>query len=210
MTREPPAPEVALPDFRLEAMHWAQGHVVAGVDECGRGCLAGPVVAAAVVLPRDAALEGLDDSKRLTRDRREEFYELVLSQAVAAGVGVCSVAEIDSLNILWASMEAMRRAVANLAACPDIALVDGDRVPPGLVTPAQTVVGGDGRSLSIAAASVVAKVTRDRMMRDYDHTWPEYGLAAHKGYPTPDHYAALARHGPTPLHRLTFRLTKDA
>jgi ribonuclease HII len=199
----------ALPDFRFEAIHWAAGRLVAGVDESGRGCLAGPVVAAAVVLPRDASLDGLDDCKRLTPALREEYYDAVLSQSIAAGVGVCSPSEVDDLNILWAAMEAMRRAVLNLAISPDVALVDGNRTPPGLLTPAESIVGGDGLSLSIAAASVVAKVTRDRMMCAYDDTWPAYGLATHKGYPTIEHYEAIAAHGPTPLHRRSFRLTRD-
>jgi ribonuclease HII len=197
-----------MPDFVLESVHWAAGRIVAGVDEAGRGCLAGPVVAAAVVLPRDARLEGLDDSKRLAPAIREEWYGRVLEEALGAGIGVCTPAEVDRLNVLWASMEAMRRALVNLALGPDVALIDGDRLPPGLLTPAEPVVGGDGMSLSIAAASVVAKVVRDRMMCEYDTTWPAYGLASHKGYPTPGHYDALALHGPTPLHRLSFRLTR--
>ena len=197
-----------MPDFSLEAIHWSAGRIVAGVDEAGRGCLAGPVVAAAVVLPRDARLGGLDDSKRLSVEQREEWYGRVLAESIASGIGVCTPAEVDRLNILWAAMEAMRRAVANLVVGPDVTLIDGDRRPPGLLAPAEAVVGGDGVSLSIAAASVIAKVTRDRMMCAYDDTWPAYGMASHKGYPTPQHYDALAEHGPTPLHRRSFRLTR--
>jgi ribonuclease HII len=165
-------------------------------------------VAAAVVLPRDARLDGLDDSKKLTPALRDEWYDRVRHEAISCGIGVCTPAEIDRLNVLWASMEAMRRAVLNLVVGPDVALIDGDRTPPGLLTTGEPVVGGDGVSLSIAAASVVAKVTRDRLMRDYDITWPAYGLASHKGYPTPEHYTALAAHGPTPLHRRSFRLSR--
>jgi ribonuclease HII len=197
-----------MPDFSLEAVHWAAGRLVAGVDESGRGCLAGPVVAAAVVLPRDARLDGLDDSKKLTPALREEWFERVRREAISCGIGVCTPDEIDRLNVLWASMEAMRRAVLNLVVGPDVALIDGDRTPPGLLPAGEPVVGGDGLSLSIAAASVVAKVTRDRLMCSYDTTWPAYGLASHKGYPTPEHYTALAAHGPTPLHRRSFRLTR--
>jgi ribonuclease HII len=198
-----------VPDLSFERRHWAAGRrYVAGVDEAGRGCLAGPVVAAAVVLPPDARLDGLDDSKRLAAARREALYERVHAEALAVGVGTCSPEEIDRLNILWAAMEAMRRAVAALALPPAVALVDGDRTPPGLACPAEALVRGDARSLSVAAASVVAKVTRDRLMQALDAEWPVYGLALHKGYPTEAHYAALAAHGPSPLHRRTFRLAR--
>jgi ribonuclease HII len=197
-----------MPDLVLESVHWSAGRVVAGVDESGRGCLAGPVVAAAVVLPRDAQLDGLDDSKKLTPASRDDWFERVRREAISCGIGICTPAEIDRLNVLWASMEAMRRAVNNLVVGPDVALIDGDRVPPGLLPVGEPVVGGDAVSLSIAAASVIAKVTRDRLMCGYDVTWPAYGLASHKGYPTPEHYTALAAHGPTPLHRRSFRLSR--
>ena len=198
-----------LPDFSAEQAHWALGRrYVAGLDEAGRGCLAGPVVAAAVVLPPDARLPGLDDSKVLAPAVRERLYGLILAEALAVGVGTCSPEEIDRLNILWASMEAMRRAFVALALPAEAALVDGNRVPPGLPCLAEPLIRGDGRSLSIAAASVVAKVTRDRLMTALDVAWPPYGFAVHKGYPTAAHYAALATHGPTPLHRRTFRLSR--
>lgn len=198
-----------MPDFSIERRHWAAGRaVVAGLDEAGRGCLAGPVVAAAVVLPVDARLDGLDDSKKLTPARREALLERIRTEALAIGVGRCTPEEIDRLNILHAALEAMRRAADDLALTPDVLLVDGDR-PLGTAPCAQeTVVGGDARSLSIAAASVVAKVTRDRWMIALDREYPLYGWAQHKGYPTPAHYAALAEHGPSPHHRRSFRLRR--
>jgi ribonuclease HII len=197
-----------VPDFALERALWAAGHrYVAGLDEAGRGCLAGPVVAAAVVLPPDARLPELDDSKKLTPAQRDRLFEVVHAEALAVGVGACSPDEIDRLNILGASLEAMRRAALALALPPDFLLVDGNRPLPGAPAPQQTIVKGDGRSLSIAAASVVAKVTRDRRMAALHEDFPEYGWAGHKGYPTAKHYAALAEHGPSPHHRRSFRLT---
>ena len=197
-----------MPDFSIERRHWAAGRrVVAGLDEAGRGCLAGPVVAAAVVLPPEADLPGLDDSKRLTADAREALVPVIRGQALAVGVAACSPAEIDELNILWASMEAMRRAAASLALAPDVLLVDGNREVPDAPCPQEAVVKGDARSLSIAAASVVAKVARDRRMVELDAAFPVYGWAGHKGYPTAAHYAALAEHGPSRHHRRSFRLS---
>lgn len=198
-----------MPDFEFEQRHWDAGRrLVAGVDEAGRGCLAGPVVAAAVVLPPDANLPGLDDSKKLTADQREGLYGRVHAEALAVGVGTCSPAEVDTLNVLWAAMEAMRRAIADLALVPALALIDGNRVPPGLAIPAEALVKGDAKSLSIAAASVIAKVTRDRQMVELDASFPAYGFAGHKGYPTAQHYDALAAHGPSIHHRRSFRLTR--
>lgn len=196
-----------MPDLSLERAHWDAGRrVVAGLDEAGRGCLAGPVVAAAVVLPADAVLPGLDDSKRLSAEAREALLPVIRREALAVSVGQCSPAEVDALNVLWASMEAMRRAALSLALPPDVLLVDGNRAIPDAPWPQETVVKGDGLSLSIAAASVVAKVTRDRIMVELDAQFPAYGWAAHKGYPTAAHYAALAAHGPSPHHRRSFRL----
>lgn len=199
----------AMPDLSLERRQWAAGRrVVAGLDEAGRGCLAGPVVAAAVVLPPDARLPGLDDSKKLSAEAREALVPQIHRQALAVGVGQCSPAEIDDLNILWASMEAMRRAATQLALVPDMLLVDGNRAIPNAPCDQETVVKGDAKSLSIAAASVLAKTTRDRLMVDLDAAFPVYGWAGHKGYPTVQHYAALAVHGPSPHHRRSFRLTR--
>ncbi|MDT0631034.1 ribonuclease HII [Rubrivirga litoralis] len=198
-----------MPDLSLEHRHWAAGrHVVAGLDEAGRGCLAGPVVAAAVVLPPDARLPGLDDSKKLSPAAREALVPTIERVAVAVAVGQCSPEEVDRLNVLWAAMEAMRRAAAALPAPPDAVLVDGNTRIPDAPCPQETVVKGDGLSLSIAAASVVAKVTRDRIMVELDAAFPAYGWAGHKGYPTAAHYAALAEHGPSPHHRRSFRLTR--
>jgi ribonuclease HII len=190
-----------VPDLSLEHPHWAAGRrVVVGLDEAGRGCLAGPVVAAAVVLPPEAVLPGLDDSKKLTPEAREALVPQI--------VGQCSPAEVDELNVLWAAMEAMRRAAAALPLVPDVFLVDGNRGIPNAPCPQETVVKGDARSLSIAAASVVAKVTRDRLMVELHAAFPAYGWAGHKGYPTKAHYDAIAAHGPSPHHRRSFRLTR--
>ena len=176
------------------------------MDEAGRGCLAGPVVAAAVVLAPDTTLDALDDSKKLTPAARETLLEAISAEALAVGVGYGSPAEIDELNILHASLEAMRRAVGDLALPPDYVLVDGNREIADAPWPQEAVVKGDARSLSIAAASVVAKVTRDRLMIRLHDDFPEYGWAGHKGYPTASHYAALRTHGPSPHHRRSFRL----
>jgi ribonuclease HII len=196
-----------MPDFALESAFWQQGlEHVAGVDEAGRGCLAGPVVAAAVILPREVHLPGLDDSKLLSPYARDELFPAIREQALAVGLGHCVPDEIDQLNILWAAMEAMRRAVAELALAPAHLLVDGDRAIPNCPCAQVSVIGGDGRSLSIAAASVIAKVTRDRLMARLDAEFPQYGFLSHKGYATAGHYAALATHGPSPHHRRSFRL----
>ena len=198
-----------MPDLSFERRHWDAGRrVVVGLDEAGRGCLAGPVVAAAVVLPPDAHLLGLDDSKKLSAETREALLPVIQREALAVGIGQCSPAEVDELNVLWAAMEAMRRAAASLPLAPDLFLVDGNREVPGAPCPQETVIKGDTLSLSIAAASVVAKVTRDRIMVTLDAAFPVYGWAGHKGYPTAAHYAALATHGPSPHHRRSFRLTR--
>lgn len=179
---------------------------IAGVDEAGRGCLAGPVVAAAVVLPSGCTIDGVDDSKKLSPKAREEAYARIREAAVCVGVGQCTPEEIDELNILWAAMEAMRRAVQKLQPLPDYLLIDGNTVFPDSPWPFKTVVKGDSCCHSIAAASIVAKVTRDRLMRGLHEKHPHYGWQHNVGYPTPGHYAALAQHGPTPHHRRTFRL----
>ena len=197
------------PDLAIERRHWTAGRgAVAGADEAGRGCLAGPVVAAAVVLPPGADVPGLDDSKKLSPEAREALFPHIRRVALAVGVGQCSPAEVDRLNILWASLEAMRRAVGALPILPDMLLVDGNREIPDAPWPQEALVRGDGRSLTVAAASVVAKVTRDRLMVALDADFPAYGWARHKGYPTAAHYAALAAHGPSPHHRRSFRLTR--
>ncbi len=176
---------------------------VAGVDEVGRGPLAGAVFAAAVILNPLSSIEGLRDSKILTVKKRAALDLEIRSKAVAFCVAEASVEEIDRLNILWASMLAMERAVAGLSLRPDSALVDGNRVP-SLSCPAQYVIGGDDKITAIAAASIIAKVARDRAMEALDDQYPEYGFARHKGYPTRHHLAVLRRLGPTPIHRMSF------
>jgi ribonuclease HII len=177
---------------------------VAGVDEAGRGPLAGPVVAGAVILPRDFQHRVLNDSKLLTPAVREELYrELTGNPPVTWAVGSASVEEIDRFNILAATWQAMYRALAALAVQPDHVLIDGLPVPP-IKIPQTAIVGGDGRSFSIAAASVLAKVTRDRWMTELHQQFPQYNFAQHKGYGTPEHCAALDKFGPCPIHRKTF------
>jgi len=178
--------------------------LLAGVDEAGRGCWAGPVVAAAVVLPEQWCPVGLDDSKRLTPRRRESIYEEIRASALAWGACAVSCLEIDRTDILRATLLGMTRAVARLEPAPDLVLVDGNRAP-DLPYQVETLVGGDGRSACIAAASVVAKVLRDRIMVAWDRHFPAYGFARHKGYGATAHREAIARHGPCPQHRLSFR-----
>jgi ribonuclease HII len=192
-----------MPSFALERTYLRDGVApVAGVDEAGRGPLAGPVVAAAVILPLRGIPRGIEDSKALTPTRREAIYAKLLACA-EIGVGAASVAEIARLNILHAALLAMRRAVNALPRAPALVLVDGNRAPE-LSCRMLTVVRGDTSVLSIAAASIVAKVTRDRIMRRLGRRWPHYGFEQHMGYPTDAHRAALARLGPTPHHRPGF------
>ena len=176
---------------------------VCGVDEAGRGPLAGPVVAAAVILPRGIVIVGLNDCKKLKVKKREILYAVICKSAVSYAVGVASAEEIDSINILNAAMLAMQRAVEKLQPPADFALIDGN-VSRGFYIPTRTIVGGDALSPSIAAASILAKVTRDRMCIDLDAQYPEYGFLKHKGYPTPAHKRILLERGPTPVHRKTF------
>jgi ribonuclease HII len=176
---------------------------VAGVDEAGRGPLAGPVMAAAVILPEEVCLPGLDDSKALTARRREALYEEIRDRATAYAVAEATVEEIDALNILQATYLAMRRALSGLSVTPDHVLVDGNGLPESGLRES-SVVDGDARSACIAAASILAKVTRDRRMAELDRTYPGYGFSRHKGYGSPDHLAALRRHGPSPVHRTSF------
>ena len=183
---------------------WVDGiEHVAGVDEAGRGPLAGPVVAAAVILPHECDLPGLTDSKKLTAEQREELEPLVMEQALSYTVAHVDVETIDRMNILQATFRAMREALAGLSITPDHALIDGNHTPGGPV-PQSAIVKGDATSLCIAAASVLAKVSRDRYMVEMDETYPGYGFAQHKGYGTPHHKDALKRLGPCPLHRRSF------
>jgi ribonuclease HII len=176
---------------------------VAGIDEAGRGPLAGPVVAAAVILPEAFELPGLTDSKKLTAAKRDKLYYLIRSQAAAIGVGIVSAEEIDRVNILQATLHAMSLAVQRLQLPADFMLVDGI-TPVPLPLAQKTLIKGDSRSLSVAAASIIAKVLRDRLMISYDRRYPGYGLAKHKGYGTAEHTSAIANLGPCPLHRKTF------
>lgn len=180
------------------------GRLVAGLDEAGRGSLAGPVYAAAVILQKGHGIRGLDDSKKLKPAEREKLFDRIQKRAVAFAVARAELEEIDRLNILHASMLAMRRAVEALQPAPLHCLVDGDRLPPGLPCSGEAVIGGDGLHASIMAASILAKVARDREMRRLDEEYPGYGFAQHKGYGTPDHLAALRRLGVCPLHRMSF------
>lgn len=177
---------------------------VAGVDEAGRGPLCGPVYAAAVILDPSRPINGLNDSKKLSEKKREALAPLIRERALAWAVGVATVEEIDRLNILHASMLAMRRAVEGLGVPPDEVLIDGNRVPPGLVMPARAIIGGDASEPAISAASILAKTGRDHEMMALAAFYPQYGIARHKGYPTPEHLAALRAHGPSPIHRRSF------
>ena len=177
--------------------------LVCGVDEAGRGPLAGPVCAAAVMLPPGLEIPGLNDSKKLTDKKRRELYDVIVEQAVSYGITFASEQEIDEINILQATFLAMERAMQTLSPQPQLALIDGNRAKDfGL--PVRTIVKGDSLSASIAAASILAKVTRDRLMEEYDAQYPQYGFAVHKGYGTKRHYAALREYGPCPIHRQTF------
>lgn len=194
---------VDLLHFEREALH--RGYQwVSGIDEVGRGPLAGPVVAAAVILPQNVELLGVRDSKDLSAVQREHCCRDILSCAVAVGVGCVEPAEIDRINILQATFQAMIQAIENLPHLPDFLLIDGPYTLP-LAIPQKGIPRGDGRSLSIGAASIVAKVHRDRLMCEYHALYPSYGFAQNKGYGTAKHMEALRRHGPCPLHRLSFR-----
>lgn len=176
---------------------------ICGIDEVGRGPFAGPVVAGAVVLPRDCRILYINDSKQLSEKKREELYEEIMDKAVAAEVGYASPARIDEINILQATYEAMREAVAKLPIKPQILLNDAVTIP-GISIPQVPIIKGDVKSISIAAASIVAKVTRDRLMREYDKIMPQYGFASNKGYGSGAHIEALKKYGPTPIHRRSF------
>lgn len=190
--------------WKFEHAAFADGFsVVCGVDEAGRGPLAGPVCAAAVILPPDIQIEGLNDSKKLTDKKRRELFDIITAQAVSYAVAFCDEKVIDEINILQATFRAMRRAVESLGVRPELALVDGNRAA-DFGVPVRTIVKGDSLSASIAAASILAKVSRDQLMEQYDGTYPQYGFAVHKGYGTQRHYDALREYGPCPIHRMSF------
>lgn len=190
--------------WEIENRFFAQGYrVICGVDEAGRGPLAGPVCAAAVILPPNLQIAGLTDSKKLSDKRRRELFPIICEQAIAYGIGFADHEEIDRMNILQATFLAMERAMAALSVKPELALIDGNREKDfGL--PVQTVIKGDSLSASIAAASILAKVSRDDLMLEMAQKYPEYGFDIHKGYGTKAHYEALRAHGPCPIHRMTF------
>ncbi len=195
----------ALPHFRRERTLAKSGvWPVAGVDEVGRGPLAGPVAAAAVILDPERLPKGVNDSKLLERETREELYETILERSIAVAVAFVSAAEIDRINIRQASLLAMRRALAALAVAPRHVFIDGNDLPASLCCAGETIVDGDAKSISIAAASIVAKVTRDRLMRRLCSVYPVYGFSRHVGYSTEEHLLAIAKHGPCPYHRLSF------
>ena len=176
---------------------------ICGIDEVGRGPFAGPVVAAAVILPKDCDILYLNDSKKLSAARREELYDEIMEKAVATGIGMASPARIDEINILQATYEAMREAVSKLSREPDLLLNDAVTIPEMTIMQVP-IIKGDAKSVSIAAASILAKVTRDRLMIEYDKILPEYGFAGHKGYGSKEHIAAIQKYGPSPIHRRTF------
>ena len=176
---------------------------ICGIDEVGRGPLAGPVVACAVILPQDSRILYLNDSKKLSASKREELYDVIMREAVSVGIGMRSPERIDEINILQATYEAMREAVSKLEVVPQLLLNDAVTIPQ-ITIPQVPIIKGDAKSVSIAAASIVAKVTRDRMMEKYDKVFPEYGFASNKGYGSADHIAALKKYGETPIHRKTF------
>ena len=176
---------------------------VCGIDEVGRGPLAGPVVASAVILPKDCDILYINDSKKLSAAKREELYDIIMEKAVAVGIGMVGPGRIDEINILQATYEAMREAISNLQVAPDILLNDAVTIP-GVEIRQVPIIKGDAKSISIGAASIIAKVTRDRLMEEYDKVFPEYGFASNKGYGSAEHIKALKEVGPTPIHRRSF------
>ncbi len=198
------------PDLRYERRFWKSGlAAIAGVDEAGVGPMAGPVVAAAVIFEPELFIKGVHDSKQLTAEKREELFPLIRAKALTVAIGVAESIEVDELNIYWATMLASERALAALARQPDHVLVDG-RLIPNLKLPQTKIVGGDRKSFCIAAASIIAKVTRDRLMMEYDAEYPGYGFGSHKGYCTASHFATLAQLGPSPIHRRSFAPVMEA
>ncbi len=194
-----------MPDFELEKAAAMRGFkYICGVDEAGRGPLAGPVCAAAVILPENAVIEGLNDSKKLSEKKREALYNVIKEQAIAYGIAYGTLEEIEEFNILEATYLAMVRAIEALPTKADFALIDGNRIPKGIAIPCETVVKGDAKSMSVAAASVLAKVTRDRLLMEYDGKYPEYNFKKHKGYGTKEHTDLILKYGPCEIHRMSF------
>lgn len=194
-----------MPDLSYEISAKEKGYrSVCGVDEAGRGPLAGPVCAAAVILPDNCEIEGLNDSKKLSEKKREALFDLIKEKAVSYCIAFASVEEIEEYNILEATYIAMNRAIDGLEIPADFALIDGNRTPKGIKIPCETIVKGDGLSLSIAAASVLAKVTRDRLLLEIDKEYPQYNFKKHKGYGTKEHTDLILQYGPSPVHRMSF------
>ena len=177
---------------------------VCGIDEAGRGPLAGPVVVASVILPKDSMIEGINDSKKISESKREKLYDVILQEAISYGIGIIYQDEIDEINILQATKKGLHEAVANLEIKPNVILVDALTGIDTLGIPYKSIIKGDAKSYSIGAASIIAKVTRDRIMREWDKIYPEYGFAGHKGYGTAKHIEAIKKYGLTPIHRKTF------
>jgi ribonuclease HII len=184
-------------------------HALCGVDEVGRGPLAGPVVAAAVIIPAGITIDGIDDSKKLSQTEREELFDEIINSELICAVGIIDNECIDRINILQAALMAMRKAVTDLKSTPEVVLIDGNQTIPKLGLPQYAVVGGDGICQSIGAASIIAKVTRDRIMDKYNELFPSFTFAQHKGYPTPQHVEELRRHGPCLIHRKSFKPVSD-
>lgn len=194
-----------MPDFSFEENAKQNGYkFICGVDEAGRGPLAGPVCAAAVILPENIEIEGLNDSKKLTEKKREALFDIIVEKAVSYCVAYGSLEEIEEFNILNATFFAMNRAIEGLSVAADYALIDGNRVPTNIKIPCETIVKGDSKSMSVAAASILAKVSRDRLLLEYDKQYPEYQFAKHKGYGTKLHTDLIKQYGPCPIHRLSF------
>lgn len=194
-----------MPNYEFEDNARQQGFkMICGVDEAGRGPLAGPVCAAAVILPQDAVIEGLNDSKKLSEKKREKLYDVIVEKAVAYSIATASVEEIEEYNILNATFLAMNRAINSLPQKADYAIIDGDKKPKGITVECEAVVKGDSKSMSVAAASILAKVTRDRMMCEYGEKYPVYGFAEHKGYGTKKHREAIIKYGACDIHRPSF------
>jgi len=196
---------------RIEEMLNLKGYgAICGVDEVGRGPLAGPVVAAAVILPAGVDIDGIDDSKKLSPARREELFEEIVNAGAVCSIGIIDNECIDKMNILKASLMAMRKAVMDLKSAPDFALVDGTSVIPNIETPQHAITGGDGLCASIAAASIIAKVTRDHIMERYELLYPAFSFGKHKGYPTAEHIRELRENGPSEIHRRSFKPVAEA
>ena len=186
-----------------ENQYWPDYDYIGGIDEVGRGPLAGPVVTACVVLPKDCSILYINDSKKLSAAKREELYEIIMKEAVSVGIGMNSEARIDEINILQATYEAMRQAISECSVEPQVLLNDAVNIP-GVNIKQVPIIKGDAKSISIGAASIIAKVTRDRMMEEYDKIYPEYHFASNKGYGSAEHIAALKKYGPCPIHRRSF------